>query len=520
MQARPENQQNQQQTQRIGPQLIHANWILQCSNTELLQAIEQERLENPALEAEITASGGCGQCPRLDPSQCKYCPFSGSGYRDSLGSHSTDGDSPSEKFNVEDHMDDDPADMRSDGMDLFDNAGDFDSGINDSAQSSDYDPLSLVASHTSLEDQLIAHLRATSTSQQQLQIDEYLVNSLDERGYLTIDIGETCGVLGVSESEVLAEISRLQSCDPPGIGARDLHECLMLQLRALKESGVDDAYDPVAAALVRDHWDALTQRRTKSLARKLDVSVSRLDIAIRFVKSNLIPHPANAHRPSWETRPDSGSVVIRADVVIHKTVAGFTVEILGNDIGALHINPYYKDLYDQIRDTRKSAGSRNSVSRQMTEEHSHIMAYVERANLFLTNLHRRRRTILKIANAIVEFQQGFLHTGQRNFLRPLTRTELAQRVGIHESTISRALLHKYVQLPSMEVVSFDLFFGRSSNARDIISEMVRSENPKEPLSDQAIVDGLQEQGLTLARRTIVKYREELRIPASYLRRQR
>ena len=148
------------------------------------------------------------------------------------------------------------------------------------------------------------------------------------------------------------------------------------------------------------------------------------------------------------------------------------------------------------------------------------MAYVERANLFIKNLQRRKRTIQRIAITLVEHQQGFLETGNKSFLHPLTRTQIAQELSMHESTISRALLHKFVQLPSQEVVSFDIFFGTPPTAKEAIGELIAGENPSTPLSDQAIVEELAKRGLTVARRTVVKYRDELRIPASYMRKVR
>ena len=140
--------------------------------------------------------------------------------------------------------------------------------------------------------------------------------------------------------------------------------------------------------------------------------------------------------------------------------------------------------------------------------------------MFLKNLQQRRRTIQKITMVLIECQQGFLETGQRSFLRPLTRTHLAKRVAMHESTVSRALLHKYVQIPSGDVLSFDVFFENAVTIKGTIAALVSEETADTPLSDQAIVDVLTSRGLSVARRTVVKYREEMRIPASYLRRRR
>ena len=169
---------------------------------------------------------------------------------------------------------------------------------------------------------------------------------------------------------------------------------------------------------------------------------------------------------------------------------------------------------------RAATASRGASRRSVSDHEKHVVAYVERADLFLKNLQQRRRTIQRIAEAILEMQQGYLETGQRTFLRPLTRTRLAQRLELHESTVSRALLHKFVQLPSQEVVSFDVFFENAVSAKDIVAGLIAAESDDTPLSDQAIAETLKQRGYPVARRTVVKYLEELRLPASYLRRRR
>lgn len=481
MQLRQDHSQRQTQSQKIAPHLIQANTLLQCSTAELMQMIEQEQRENPALdEGEDEAELEAAERP------------------DEASEHDEERQATADEMEL--------ARFEYDAVET----GTTPQG------DTDFDPLMLARAQTSLSETLLSYLRATSQTPTDERIAEYLVNCLDERGYLQIDLDEACAVLQVSCALIKEGIARLQACDPPGIGARDLQECLLLQFFALREQGEEAAIDPVAERLVTEHWDALVQRRHGRLTRRLGVTPARMEAALVFIQERLTPHPAALYRQPWEHRPDSQSMTVKPDVLIKRSVAGFEVEVLGFENLALHINPHYRSLYASIREGRKE-GQSAALS---ADHEKHVVAYVERANLFLKNLQQRRRTIQKIARALMESQQGFLETGQRAFLRPLTRTKLAEMVGMHESTISRALLHKYVQLPSQEVVPFEVFFEQSATIKDAVAEMIAAEDPDAPLSDQLITDALKARGTTVARRTVVKYREELRIPASYLRRRR
>jgi RNA polymerase sigma-54 factor len=270
--------------------------------------------------------------------------------------------------------------------------------------------------------------------------------------------------------------------------------------------------------LVQSHWDALVKQRHTTLCRKLGVSQKRIDAALLFIRK-LKPNPAAGFRMPWDHRQNGQSRSIRPDVIIKRSGVGFTVEVLGFDNNSLQVNPYYRGLYDTIRSSRQSGEAPRDAGVRLSVDHQkHVIAYVERANMFLKNLQQRRRTIQKITMTLIECQQGFLETGQRSFLRPLTRTNLAKMVGMHESTVSRALLYKYVQLPSQDVLPFDIFFENAVTIKGVIAALVSEETQEAPLSDQELVDALAARGLHVARRTVVKYREEMRISASYLRR--
>jgi RNA polymerase sigma-54 factor len=500
----------QTQSQRIAPHQIQANLLLQYSTQELLQAIAQEQQQNPALEMEMDTEtlGEVSACPNCPPyGLCDACAQRGAEREaetdvrmdtETAGDDSAGGgDSAEERQSLRSewellHREDGPA--RSDG---------------------DFDPFLLVSAPVDLTEQLLLHLRAVAADAVESAVAEYLVNSLDDQGYLRLDIEEACAVLHVPCSLISEGVQRLQACDPPGIGARDLRECLLLQARARRENG--DVCDTLAETLLESHWEALVQRRHGPLARRLHVSPARMEAALAFIRERLTPHPAAQFRAPWEHCPNTQSEVVRPDVLIRRTLSGFNVEVLGLDGLELHVNPHYRRLYDEYRAEKADIRTAN---RRVSDHERHVVAFVERADLFLRNLQQRRRTIQRITEAIIEQQQGFLETSQRNFLRPMTRTQLAQQLTLHESTVSRALLHKYVQLPTQEVVTFDIFFENAVSIKDAVAELIAGEPADSPLTDQALVEMLSERGFRVARRTVVKYREELRLPASYLRRQR
>jgi RNA polymerase sigma-54 factor len=309
-------------------------------------------------------------------------------------------------------------------------------------------------------------------------------------------------------------VQLLQSCDPAGIGARDLRECLLLQLKQLESEGRGNT---LATKLVDQHWDNLAQRKYDQTARKLKTTREDVETAVKYIQSELSPDPAGQYRQPWEYKPDTRSETVRPDVTIRRTETGFEIEVTSYSFPTINVSARYRRLYEQI----KSGSGHDKNGPHLTlQERRHIIQYVERADIFLKNLLQRQKTIERITRYLIEAQQGFVETGSRAFLLPLTRTELARRTGLHESTVSRALLHKYIQMPSQEVLQFDTFFASAGSAKDAIAAMISQENPEHPLSDEALRIELKDRGIELARRTIVKYRESLRIPASYLRRRR
>lgn len=470
-----------QPTINISAKLIASIKILQYSAEELEQAIARELSDNPALEMDELAqcvrcgttlrAGVCPACdmPKGDREQDPRLDFAG-----------WDDDLP--------------------------HRGDL--SISDDT---DYDPLDFVRSSSSLSEYLLRQLGALLPPNDQ-DIAEYLVGNLNSHGYLTVSVAEAAETLRVSEARIEAVLATLQTLDPPGIGARDLRECLLIQLCAFE--GANPAI-PVARALLETCLHELGEHHFADIARSLGVTSTQVKQAWQFIRSNLNPYPGHAFE-SAEV-PEIGvsssgdrSVIVRPDVIIQRTEHGFEAEVIERRRYRFGVNSTYSSLY---RDCRPSAIGRIGLSES---DRQHVREYAARARFFMECIRQRWETLSTIANALIEHQYDFLDRGVR-YLRPLTRGELASHVGLHESTVSRATANKYVLLPNGRTISFDDFFDGSLVAKDMLRELIDEENPRKPYSDEDLAELLHERGLPLARRTVAKYREALGILPSRFR---
>ena len=457
-------------SQKIDPKLIMTNNILQLSSIELEQAIEQELADNPALEApEEDPCEGC----EVPKSLCIDCPF-----------HKQ---IAAEEMDLSIHELEAPVEF----------GGEADE---------DSDFIGSIVADVTLQDHLRALFRSVAP-EELVPVGDYLISNIDDSGYLDCDLDEAAAETDTSREETEVALGLIQTLDPPGVGARDLRECLRLQLEHLE---AEDQGNAVALAIVRDYWDEMLAHNTGRIARRLKVTQNDVLDALDFIKNQLNPYPGSSFREPWQSEADKAASTVRPDVIVRRTPAGYEIEVVGYEHYGLTLNSYYREVYDQLKN---GAGKRYS-----SEERKHIVEFVERADLFIKSINQRRRTLRAIAKSVVEYQQGYLETGAKSFLRPLTRTRLAKALALHESTVSRATAGKFLQLPSQEVVSFDFFFDTSTSVKDLISDLIANENPRDPLSDQQIAEILRERGQDVARRTVVKYREAMKILSSRQRR--
>lgn len=465
---------NQDQMQvlqaRVSPRLIAANHILEMSSQELQDTISTELDENPALDmVDIKPCPTCGQpiegdaCPRCSRKQDEETPQL----------------DPTEQY-LENLAWNSPTVTRDE----------------------EFDPLTLVAAQVSLEEKLLMDLGAM-LDLDDMAIAEYLVGSLDPDGYLRCSTYEVCQKFDIEPEKVEEIIETLQSLDPPGIGARDVRECMVIQLRYLEARGESNSY---AIDLVRDHLEDLGKHKFNRIASDMSIDVDEVEEAWEFVKTKLNPHPAQGFEGLTTRsgpRPTQGFVM--PDVIISEGKEGIEVEIVESRRFALSVNSMYQQLLMQA----SQSGVQYSA-----EERDHIQHYVSRAKMFIANINQRRQTMQKITDFLVAYQQDFLLHGVRH-LKPLTRAMLAEQTGIHESTVSRATAGKYVMLPNGEVIPFSNFFTASLSVKDIIKDMISNED--RPLTDQEIAVRLKDHGYSVARRTVAKYRDQLDILPSSLR---
>lgn len=357
------------------------------------------------------------------------------------------------------------------------------------------DALLFVAAPRSLNESLLEDLHA-SLPRRDHGIAMLLVGNLDERGFLA-EVPENIALtLNVSHERVLAVLKRLQEIGPPGIATRDVRECMLSQIHALNEAG---QHCPYAYEIVCDYLDDLGAHRYKQIAQRLHISIADVEAVRAFVQEYLWPYPAQ-QVPASAADPNRPRYSL-PDVSIVEQQGKFTVEVLHSPRRMLRLSPLYRDL------------ARRATSLDESER-AHVHDYITRARTFLANLRQRETTLQQISEAVVKYQEPFLHHGVRH-LAPLTRAEIAADTGLHESTVSRATNDKTVLLPQGTTMPFSDFFVPSLGVQDILRELI--ENESEPLSDAELARLLAEHGHPIARRTVAKYREQMQILPSTLR---
>jgi RNA polymerase sigma-54 factor len=359
------------------------------------------------------------------------------------------------------------------------------------------DWLDLARVHDSLSDKLRGQM-AIKVSGKDRKIADYLIGSLNDRGYLTCPVEEAALDCGCSLEEAERVLELLKQCEPAGVGAADLRECLLLQLR----SAETDA-ERLARLILKNDWARLVQRDVKGLRRKYRVGADLVRQALAVITS-LDPFPGESH--AAQSRNGAlASVTMVPDIVLDRTEQGWCVTVNGVSPGSLRIDR----SYDQWR-RRPGQPDR--------EEAKHVSEHVGRARRFIEAVESRRNLLLEIGSYLVNQQSGFVSTGDPKFLVPMTRTKMASDLGKHESTVSRATSGKFVQIATGEVVPCDLFFRPALKIQRMIEEILSTENPGNPLSDESIAKILHEKGVKIARRTVNKYRDKQRLLSSHKRR--
>lgn len=344
------------------------------------------------------------------------------------------------------------------------------------------------------------------------EIAEFIIGNLDEKGYLACSIEEVATALEVPPEDAARVLTIVQGFDPPGVAARDLQECLAIQLQQCDEPGTE-----LALQVVRQHMEDLTKRRYTRITRALGVSQEELKEALELIQG-LQPHPGSSSTSDYNglLTLNMDVTYITPDLIVEKVGEEWVVSLTDGTLPSLRISAAYTKL---LKDSRRNGRD---------EVQTYVSRKLNDARWLINAIHQRRATMLKVANFLVRAQMGFFEHGPAH-LKPMVLQDVADAVGMHVSTISRVSNGKYMQTPH-GVHELKYFFdskvsrddGEDVSARSVkerIQRMVADEDKSNPLSDQEIGDRLGSEGLQIARRTVAKYRDQLRIPAQRYRKE-
>ena len=374
----------------------------------------------------------------------------------------------------------------------------------DSGEEEAYEPVPI--SMKSLEDSLLQDLYLEFEDEKKVIIGEEIIGEISAEGYLTVPCEEIAKRLEVTVNEVESILEVIQAFDPPGVGARDLRECLLIQLKRYE---LDDV---LAFEIVDKCFPELEKRLVVEIARKLgitpnDEGLRDIQVALELI-SSLDPKPGlNISKipPRY----------ITPDLFVTETENGYLVTVNESDIPRLQINPYYQKI---ILDS-------NSGEKAVKD---YVIGKLNSAKWLIKSIDQRRTTMIRVMEAIIRGQRDFFRYGIRH-LKPMTLKEIADEIGVHESTVSRVTNNKYVQTPR-GIYELKFFFDSkldtdsgeetsSTSVMEAIKKLIETENPKKPLSDSKIEKLLNKQGIKIARRTVAKYRDIMKIlPARYRKR--
>jgi RNA polymerase sigma-54 factor len=467
------------QSQRLvmTPLLQQAIHLLQLSTLELQEELQRELTENPLLEEVNPDDPDAGYDPGADAA---------------LTALAAEPMLPQTVSVDSDRSEELPFDLASV---VFDEPEERSLVQQEEREEFPFDQL--VRSSATLSDHLLEQLRLATEEPAARLIGEAIIGNLDEDGYLRADLAEIAELTGSTTESVETVLSLVQAFDPTGIAARTPQECLLLQLRA------DPQPDPVAVEIVQEHFDDLERRRYAEIARALKVSPDRVMEAVEEIQA-LEPKPGRKFA-TVDTR------YVVPDAFVHKLENGYRVVLNEDGIPRLRVNSLYRRLL-------RGAGG---------EAKQYVEQKVRSALWFIKSIQQRQRTLLRVTESIVKFQLEFLDRGL-SFLRPLALRDVAVDIGMHESTVSRVTTNKYVQTPQgLFELKFFFHSGITSGNGNMVSsvsvkkmlrDLIVQEPLDKPLSDQELAQVLKGRGLTIARRTVAKYREELGILPSHQRR--
>jgi RNA polymerase sigma-54 factor len=460
------------------PQLQMAIKLLQLSRLELLNTIRKELEENPTLEEEIHE---VSSEESLD------------GQSDKASTDSASTEEVTIKENI-----------REDDIDWNNYINEYSSSGRthfeaERKESPDFE--SFIAHKESLRDHLLWQLLMTSPTQEEEKIGSLIVGNLNEDGYLEASVENLATMSGSDPDKIEQVLSLMQTFDPTGVCARDLRECLLIQARYY------DLDDTIVIKIIENHLNHLENKNYRAIAKSLKISIEDVITAVKVIKG-LEPRPGREFA-------EEEAQYINPDVFVYKLENEFVILVNDDGMPRLHVTNFYKNAF-------KDGGTFSDDAKEYIQEK------MRSATWLIRSIHQRQKTIYKVMESILKFQRSFFEKGIA-YLKPMVLRDVAEDIGMHESTISRVTTNKYVHTPR-GIFELKYFFNSSiqrvqgdaiasASVQEKIRQIIESEDPKKPYSDDKISKLLKESNISIARRTVAKYREMMRVLPSNKRKE-
>lgn len=435
-----------QQTQKLAltPQMEQSLSVLQMGSEELNQCIEEEVLSNPMLD----------YAKEPEKKEVRRSQEEGIGYYSRKKTEDTD----------------------------------YQSYLNAIADEKSED--------TELAEYLRMQLYTKKISPRRQKIGEYLIECLEESGYLKMDMDELAKGIGLSKEELEREIRFMQTLEPCGVFARDLKECLLLQVQG------EEQMQRQARLLIEKYLDEIAQNKIPQISKQTGLTTAEITKTIRYIKEELEPVPGRGYGCA------NRNEYIYPDITVKEDEKGYRIILNKEKVHTLELNREYLPMLGQVHSS---------------EENKYLKEQYQKAKILLQNIGKREETLAAVAEAIVDWQRDFFDKGKA-FLKPMNLLDIAQELDVHESTVSRAVRDKYLEC-RWGIFELKYFFsnktsdGNNCNVLTCIQEIIRSENKQKPLSDAKIAEQLEKKGIRISRRTVTKYREQMQIPNTQMRKE-
>jgi RNA polymerase sigma-54 factor len=466
----------------MSPQMQQAIRLLQLPILELSQKIEEELAQNPVLEEASIEEPAAGE-----PTLSMEAPAEGS-------SETTSEEVAFDKeFDVLAKLDDE-------WRDFFHQTAPYYKQSKEDEEKRAFLETSVSRSET-LEESLNQQMMLAAANEEEKDLGLFIIGHLDENGFLVSDLYDLSRLSGKDYDEVERVLRIIQTFEPNGVGARDLQECLLIQLRNMGQG------ESLSYRMIEKHFSDLAKKKFPKIARDLNVTVEEVQEAVEAI-GKLVRRPGRL-------LGDESTQYITPDITLRRNNEDFEIIVNDERIPHLRISNFYRRM---MADTALTA-----------EVREYIKGKIHAGRWLIKNIHQRQQTLFNIAQQIVTVQRKFLSSSGSVGLKPLTMHQVAEVVGLHESTVSRAIAHKYIDTPK-GIFPLKYFFTTSIETTDggevssrqvkhTLQELVGKEDTRKPLSDEALVKEISDRGMKIARRTVAKYRKELGILPSHLRKE-